>query len=99
MSCKTCFDNKLLAILSAASWARLVEMSAMRAPAGMLGPTRSGGSRLGSVVCHSLLWGCLTIASEAGGGGRTADLSAELGKIGGLTGGGGLEEVELASVG
>ena len=41
---------------------------------------------------------CLTIASEAGGGGRTADLSAELGKIGGLTGGGGLLEDELASV-
>ena len=49
------------------------------------------------VECHSLLAGCLTVARVAGGGGRIADLSAELGKIGGHTGGGGLIGDELAS--
>ena len=49
------------------------------------------------VECHSLLVGCLAVARVAGGGGRIADLSAELGKTGGHTGGGGLIGDELAS--
>ena len=104
MSCKTCFDNRLLAMLSTASCARLVPIKAMRAPAANLHAFWSEkDSRLASVGlppladCHSLLLGCLTVARAAGGGGRIVDLSAELGKTGGHTGGGGLLEDELAS--
>ena len=101
------FASKFPAKLSDASCARLVEINATRAPAGKTERCRSKLFPLASVgppplpmaasvgpplVGHSLLWGCRAIANEVGGGGNDADLSAELGKIGGAAGGGGTGE-------
>ena len=102
MSCRTYFAIKLLAIESAASCARLVEINATLAPAGKT--RRVWSPHVVSVgpppqhVCHSLLEGCLTIAIVAGGGGKLPCLSEVLGSTGGAAGGGGtLDELEEAS--